>query len=219
MIGTIGRTSLGLSVLVLAAGYTAVAAISHPHVWIEAKTNVIADENGYMAAVDIHWEFDEFYSSAAIEGLDTNGDGQYSREELHELTSENVVALRDFSYFTVMKVGGTQPDLGEVTEFHSSFENGRLTMVFTIPLDKPIDPKKQEISYQIYDPTFYIGIDLAPNDGVGLKGKMAKGCSVGVLAAAADTDNADISEDPEPDANFFAQFAQTVSVSCEGKTS
>ena len=40
------------------------------------------------------WTFDEMYTSFAVEGLDANGDGLYSEEELKPLAKTNVEALK-----------------------------------------------------------------------------------------------------------------------------
>ena len=47
-----------------------------------------------------HWTFDEFYTAMAMQGLDTDGDGVYSKEELEPLAKVNVESLKEFDYFT-----------------------------------------------------------------------------------------------------------------------
>jgi hypothetical protein len=41
----------------------------------------------------------------AVQGLDTNGDGVFSAEELKPLAEANVKPLKDFDYFTFVYVG------------------------------------------------------------------------------------------------------------------
>ncbi len=66
------------------------AALAHPHVQVETETRIVHDASGQVAAIEHVWTFDELYSTYATQGLDRNGDGQFSREELAELTTVNV---------------------------------------------------------------------------------------------------------------------------------
>lgn len=91
------------ALLALAGAYVPPAA-AHPHVWVTVKTTVLYD-NGKIIGFRHKWTFDEFYTAMAIEGLDTNKDGIYSREELAELAQVNIDGLKEFAYFTYPKLG------------------------------------------------------------------------------------------------------------------
>ena len=90
---------IAVAMTVLAQGATA-----HPHIWVSVQTTVVYD-NGTVTGLRQRWLFDEFYSSMAIQGLDANGDGKYDRGELAELTKVNIEGLKDFQYFTFVKLG------------------------------------------------------------------------------------------------------------------
>jgi ABC-type uncharacterized transport system substrate-binding protein len=89
---------------------------AHPHVWVSMHTTVLY-ENGAIVGLRHDWTFDQFYSEMAIEGLDKNKDGKYSREELAELAKINVEALKEFAYFTFPKLGGTDLPLGAPKDY------------------------------------------------------------------------------------------------------
>ena len=93
--------ALAGATLALSGAHTAVA---HPHVWISVETTVLV-EQGSVIGFRHRWTFDEFYTSMAIQGLDTNNDGVYSREELTELAQVNIDGLKEFGYFTFVKLG------------------------------------------------------------------------------------------------------------------
>ena len=78
---------------------------AHPHIWVSYRTSVVY-ENGAVIGFRQSWTFDEYYTVMAIEGLDTNKDGKYTREELAELAKVNVEALKEFSYFTFPRLKG-----------------------------------------------------------------------------------------------------------------
>ena len=83
----------------LLAGLAAPPALAHPHVWVTVETTLLF-EQGAVTGIRHKWTFDEFYTSMAIQGLDTNNDGKYSREELAELAQVNIDGLKDFQFFT-----------------------------------------------------------------------------------------------------------------------
>jgi ABC-type uncharacterized transport system substrate-binding protein len=74
-------------------------ASAHPHVWITVESVVIY-ERGSITAIQHTWTFDELYTTMAIQGLDTNNDGNYDRKELAELAKVNMDGLKEFAYFT-----------------------------------------------------------------------------------------------------------------------
>ena len=59
----------------------------------------------------IIWTFDEFYTAMALQGLDTDGDGKYSAEELKPLAEVNVNSLKEFDYFTYLHLAGDEDNL------------------------------------------------------------------------------------------------------------
>ena len=92
---------MGAKVLRLLPGLAAIAVLlglcapanAHPHVWVTVETTLLYERGGFTGFRH-KWTFDEFYSAMAVEGLDTNNDGKYSREELAELAKVNVTSSR-----------------------------------------------------------------------------------------------------------------------------
>ena len=80
-------------------------AAAHPHVWATVRSEILLDANHQITGVRHAWTFDEFYSAMAVQGLDTNGDGVFSAEELKPLGEVNVKSLKDFDYFTFVHIG------------------------------------------------------------------------------------------------------------------
>lgn len=121
--------------VVLAALLAAVTAprpaVAHPHVWVEVETTII-HEHGSFTGIEQRWTFDEFYTTSAIEGLDTNKDGRLDRQELSELARVNMEGLKEFGYFTVATLAGQRLDFGEPTSFHLDYIE-----VTTVPGPRP----------------------------------------------------------------------------------
>ncbi len=170
------RLSLVMAGLVGASS----AAVAHPHVFVTAKAEVMF-EAGAIAGVQNHWTFDEYYSAMAIDGLDTNKDGIYSREELAELAKVNMDGLKEFAYFTYAKLGETALTFGAPQEPWLEHANGVLTLHFKLPLAKRLEPKAVGFNFAVYDESFFIAFDFAKGSAVTLTGAPA-GCTVAVGA-------------------------------------
>ncbi len=82
--------SLGL---VAFACLAAAEATAHPHVWIDARVEVKFQEEGQIRALDVTWTFDEIYSLFAVEGLDSNEDGNFESSELAPLVQKRWFGL------------------------------------------------------------------------------------------------------------------------------
>jgi ABC-type uncharacterized transport system substrate-binding protein len=94
-----------IAVAALAAGTVGLSqpAQAHPHIWVATETTLLFDK-GTVTGVRHRWLFDEYYSTMAIQGLDTNNDGKYDRQELAELAKVNMDGLTEMNYFTSAKL-------------------------------------------------------------------------------------------------------------------
>ena len=145
-------------------------AIAHPHVWIDMRSDVVFNEDGLITGLNLSWSFDDGYTQMALDGLDANGDGVYSQDELNPLTKENMNSLKDYDYFTVMRFNGKVLPFGEVTEFGQIWSNNKLELHFQVPLKTPIDPVQGEFVVKVYDPEFFIAIDYEKDEPVSVIG-------------------------------------------------
>lgn len=87
-----------LSVLLVLAPVS--GARAHPHVFVEARSRLIVDDQGMARSLEHVFRFDDAYSAFALQGFDANEDGQYSRDELAELAKVNIDSMAEFGYFT-----------------------------------------------------------------------------------------------------------------------
>jgi ABC-type uncharacterized transport system substrate-binding protein len=160
---------------------------AHPHVFVTAKAEVVYDQ-GQIVAIANHWTFDEFYTAMAIQGLDTNNDGIYTREELAELAKVNMEGLKEFDYFTFAKLGPTAAAFAAPVEPWLEHKDGVLTLHFKVPLKSPVPASSAGFSFSVYDPSYFIAFELAKGEAVTLAGAPA-GCKVTVGEAEESADN------------------------------
>jgi ABC-type uncharacterized transport system substrate-binding protein len=165
------RALLGL--LLLAGGIVlgAGAAQAHPHVWITASSELIYAPDGSITGVRHAWTFDDMFSTYALQGMETETKGVYSREELAPLAQTNVESLREFGFFTFAKADGKKEKFQEPVDYYLEYKDTLLTLHFTLPLKTPVKPK--QLALEVFDPSFFIDFKLADKDPVRLVGAPA----------------------------------------------
>lgn len=208
-----------VALLLVLGALAPLPALAHPHVWITSRAEIVFDAQGRIAGVRHAWTFDPAYSAFATQGLDADGDGTTSPEELAALAKENTGNLAEFGYFTRLKVGGAVQALADPTEPRMVLSDGRATLGFTLPLKEPVAPKRGAASLEVYDPTFFVAFALAEGeDAARLKGAPA-GCAVTLTRPKAPP----ASDQPMSEAffsaltaasSFGAQFANRILVAC-----
>jgi ABC-type uncharacterized transport system substrate-binding protein len=187
-------------------------AAAHPHIWVTARTTVLY-EHGAIVGLRHAWTFDEYYTAMAIDGLDTNKDGVYSREELAELAKVNIEALKEFGYFTMAKLNGQDLAVEPPKDYYLDHAERKgepsppandpvlprtgadqiaaaagkpakeLTLYFTLPLAKPVLAEAEGFTFSLGDPTFFIAFEPAATNPVSLGEGAPKGCRVAKLEA------------------------------------
>lgn len=207
-------------------GLTAIAALwlswagaaqAHPHVWVVMRSEVVFS-GGQATEVRHQWTFDQGYSAYLSQGLDKNGDGKLSREELAELAQTNVDSLSDMNYFTVAKFSGKAAQVAPPKDYFLEEKNRLLTLHFTLPLKTATAVKT--MSLEIYDPAFFVSFVPPENeDGVKLTGA-PEGCKVTISkprsldADAAKQMTESFFQNLSPDSNYGAQFSNRAIIAC-----
>jgi ABC-type uncharacterized transport system substrate-binding protein len=141
---------------------------AHPHVWVDTRSTVMFDDSGAMTGVYHRWTFDELFSAYASQGLDTDGDGELSREELQPLAQVNVESLHEFDFFTFLDTGAGYARFMEPVDYWLESDGMRLTLHFTLPLEEPMMMDARQVSIQVYDPSFFVDFTPAENDAAQL---------------------------------------------------
>ena len=194
------------------------AAVAHPHVWIDARAEVIFDAEQRVSALRVLWRFDEFYSLFAIEGLDKNGDGAVDAEELKPLAELNVTSLKEYRYFTQITVDGAEAAYGAATDYVSRFEDGILSLEFVIPLQTAVDPRTARVAFKSYDPTFYIAIEPPLQEPVRFAGTPPPLCRI-VEVQGENSETLSLAEtdflDPNANQGLGALYATEFAIVCD----
>ena len=188
---------------------------AHPHVWVIVASEVVYAADGTVSGVRHHWTFDDMFSSFATQGLDTNNDGKFSREELQSLAEVNVTSLKEFDYFTHAKSDGRKMTLLDPKDYWLEHANNALTLHFMLPVKTPVKAKAFEMD--IYDTSFFVDFTLQEKDAVKLVDAPAA-CTLAAAKKGAETASKPLSESffnsLGPTSSYGSQFANKISVAC-----
>ena len=217
-------------------------AFAHPHVWVDAKADIVFDPQGRIAEIRHTWAFDEAFSAFAVQGLDTNNDGKYSREELRPLAEINVTSLREYGYFTTLRIKSANPnDIAEAyvrgaapaglkkkvamaapEDYWLEYNGTVLTLHFALPLKSPLAVGRDPVTLEVYDPEYFVAFSLAKDDPIRLANAPA-GCKLDVerpkeldaaTATALAAIPADVRQLPSGLGSLTGGLANRVTVTC-----
>lgn len=202
----------------LISGAPTIAA-AHPHVWVTTRSDVVFGADGQMTGIRHHWTFDAAYSAFAVQGLDANGDGKLTPNELQDLAKENVESLADFNYFTSLKAGGVRQAFGAPGDYGMTYDDEQVTLHFLLPLKRPVTVGRSAV-LSVYDPTFFVEMSVGEGNAVTLVDAPAT-CTIDLRRPK--TAGTDKSPEPMSEAFFSAltagsdygaRFSSGVVISC-----
>lgn len=132
-------------------------ALAHPHIFIDAEVEVVFNDAGEIATLRHAWTFDTAFSVWMVQGLDTNGDGIVSTEEMQELADENMIGLADYGFYTFAGDGMAFTAAGDQ---RMRYEDNRVTLDYAINATQPVAPGS-DFELGIYDAEYYVAIGFA----------------------------------------------------------
>ena len=203
-------------VLAALALFIAAEARAHPHVWVTMKSELVYGADGSTTGVRHAWTFDDMFSTFATQGLAAKEKGKFTREELAPLAEVNVSSLKDFEYFTKVRLNGKNAEINTPVDYYLEFTNGLLTLHFTLPLKTPA--KAQSVDVEVYDGLYFIDFSFAEKDPVRLVGAPAE-CKLAIArpgegGGAPSKQGEAFFNNLAPGSNFGAQFSNKIAVKC-----
>ncbi|GHA17023.1 hypothetical protein GCM10007989_10280 [Devosia pacifica] len=144
-------------------------AAAHPHIFIDATLNVKFDEAGRVSRLDHAWTFDPYFSSWIVQGLDANGDGVTSPDELQPLANENLVGLAEYGFYTFATVDDRQIEFSAAGEAGMRYDSDQVTLRFSVVPDTPVAMADGPVELAISDDEYYVAITFEDEDSITLE--------------------------------------------------
>lgn len=164
--------TIAAGLLVLAAPISAEA---HPHVFVDARAQIVFDGAGAITAIRNIWTFDEAFSAYAKQGLKRLANGRLTPESLEALARVNIHSLALYKFFTFQRRAGKLEPVGVGDQQKLSDDGERLTLTFTVTPSQPINPAEGPLTFELYDPEYFVAMSFVKDRPVSLVGAPA-GC-------------------------------------------
>lgn len=145
------------------------AAFTHPHVFADARLEIVAGDDGKISELHNIWRFDEVFSSSVLMDFDKNTNLKLDPDELDEIGKTVLTSLEEFSYYTNLTDNGKAVKVAKPDVINVDYKDGQILMFFAL---KPATPMvlKGKLTIGVYDPTLYASIDFPSDKDVVLMG-------------------------------------------------
>lgn len=160
------------------------AAMAHPHVFADARLEVVAGADGNIQELHNVWRFDDVFSSQVLLDFDKNTNLVLDQPELEEVGKTVLASLEEFGYYTTLTQDGKSIAVAKPDVINVDFKDGQLLMFFAVKPAQPM-PLKGKLTFGVYDPTLYASIDFPSDQDLVLMGDF-KACKHAVVRPDAD---------------------------------
>lgn len=153
-----------------------VTASAHPHIFVEARLEVLAGADGNVQELRNVWRFDEVFSSSVLMDFDKNTDLKLDPDELKEVGKTVRDSLADYDYYTNLSLNGKAIKVDKPDIINVDYQDGQLLMFFAVKPSEPMPLKGNKLSFGIYDPTLYTSINFPTDNELAVEGDAFKSC-------------------------------------------
>ncbi len=120
---------------------------SHPHTFMEIYPTIDV-KNGQTTNINFIWKLDEMTSSMLIMEFDFNGNGKIDKEENQFIYAEYFKALRDYNFYTDIKINNKIEKFPDPQNFKAFIENNKVCYSFDIKQNYKIKDMKIDFGDQ-----------------------------------------------------------------------
>ncbi len=152
---------------------------AHPHIFAEARLELVSDGTEITAMQHV-WRFDELFSSTIILEFDANGDAQLDDSERAEVSKVVKESMSEFNFFQSVDDNGKDLDVAVPGDILVHVDDNIVTFLFETVPAKPV-ALTGHVSFGVYDPTFYTAIDFYNDTDMAVNGAMPASCQSKVI--------------------------------------
>jgi ABC-type uncharacterized transport system substrate-binding protein len=147
----------------IALGASGLPALAHPHVFAEARLEVVVNPDRTVKSLRHLWRFDDVFSSTVLMEFDQNADLKLDEAELQEVANTVHSSIAEYKFFQMVTADGKDVEMTPPPGLIVNFEDGQFIILFE---STPKEPLKLagKINFGVYDPTFYTAIEFTDDD-------------------------------------------------------
>lgn len=139
---------------------------AHPHIFIDARLVVVFDDQGRVSGLRQAWTFDALYSAWAVQGLDVNGDGTVTSDELQPLADDNMLGLKEYDYYSAIgPASGENAKFATGYDARMEYDGTNLQLAFAVDLATPLDTSSA-VEIEVSDPEYYSAFQFVEGEAV-----------------------------------------------------
>ncbi|MFN3547699.1 MAG: DUF1007 family protein [Mesorhizobium sp.] len=194
-------------------------ALSHPHVFAEARLDVTVTPQGQVKSLRHLWRFDDLFSSTVLLEFDANSDLKLDEEELKEVSRVVYDSIGDYGYFQMVRLDGKPVAMRPPPGLMVDYQDDQLIILFESEPDGDL-MLSGKLDFGVYDPTFYTAIDFIEDENMAID-NLPAGCSRAVVRPDPDEaiaqNQATLTEDffNDPESNDIGSlFATRLEITC-----
>jgi len=158
---------------------------SHPHVFIDARLQVVANSDGNVVEFRNVWRFDELFSSSVLMDFDRNADLTLDAAERQAIAAKVTASLSKDNFFTNVIDNGRMIAVSKPATMEIGYGDGVLELQFAVKPTTKV-PLKGRMVFGVYDRTLYTAISFATDAHMQVIGPGVKTCTSKVVRPDAD---------------------------------
>lgn len=170
------KRCLAVTLCLAAFSWQVQRAEAHPHVFAEARMEIVGDPTAKLAAVRNIWRMDDLFSSSVVVDFDKNANGILDDDELQAVGDTVKESIAEWDFYTFVTTAGKPVKMLPPESIRALYQDGQLLLFFELKAGEPIDLKTQALTVANFDETFYVAFDFTDETNFDLI-DMPAGCT------------------------------------------
>lgn len=150
-------------------------AAAHPHIFAEARLEIVSDDKGEIGELRNVWRFDEMFSASVVLDFDKNANATLDPDELQEVGQTVLESLAEYDYYTTILDNGKSVKVNPPDKITVDYKDNQLLMMFAVTPAEAM-PLKGKLSFGVYDPTMYTAMDFPTDNDLTVIGDKIEAC-------------------------------------------
>ena len=174
------RMKTKISLLVAVLSLLPIPAFAHPHIFIDAKFEVVAAPDGSIGELRNVWSFDEVFTSSVLMDYGKGDNQSLTPSELKAVGKTVRDSLAQYGYYTNVTSNGKAVPMAKPDAIGADYKDGSLTLTFSLKPEQKTFLKGTTI-FGIYDKTLYTAVDFATDNDLSTSGSTFGRCKHKVI--------------------------------------